>query len=254
MRFPRPQTHPEHQVEGEHQVFDAHLSSRQRSHGGAWAVDHTSAGGCHLVSDRRYNTREDLRNNSQYAEWGYLPTRRHWYARRAVRACSGPPPHITDRSGKASGGFFFFFFFFPPHFYSLNLVSHLSSFKIASFFLFCKPVPFLYYFCRGFLGGLLVIFNVFIAVLIVLIFLYGNIYGTLSGNFQALLRLFVQKCRWFSNGLIDMGAYSLSSVWVLPAHNGTAMHRAGTRCGLFCSQVSSCSTLGSACDDVIHPE
>ena len=35
MRFPRPQTHPEHQVEGEHQVFDAHLSSRQRSHGGA---------------------------------------------------------------------------------------------------------------------------------------------------------------------------------------------------------------------------
>lgn len=39
--------------------------------------------------------------------------------------------------------------------------------------------------------------------------------------------------RLFSDVLIDRGAYSLSSVWVLPAHNGTVMHRAGTRCGLF---------------------
>lgn len=91
LHFPSFQTHPEYQIEGKHQVFDAHLSPRQRGHGGTWHTDHTSA----AASPLEPTTQRKTFYITVYAEWGYLPTRRHWYVRRAVRACSGPPPHIT---------------------------------------------------------------------------------------------------------------------------------------------------------------
>lgn len=43
IHFPSVQTHPEYQIEGEHQVFDAHLSSRQRGHGGTRCTESHSS-------------------------------------------------------------------------------------------------------------------------------------------------------------------------------------------------------------------
>lgn len=164
-----------------------------------------------------------------YAEWGYLPTRRHWYVRRAVRACSGPPPHKTGCLGKASGSFHFCEFCFPFCFAQIK-----------------KTAIFLYYFCRSFCvflwcNDIDILYETLFTVILLNILIkgFGIAFVTLGDNFQVSWHYF-KYFQYLQTDYIQMVANNSQGAYITHARCVSflcTMHCTTTCCGLSCGSA-----------------